>query len=82
MKPPPFILVPDNIPRDTIKCLELLLSQARSGQIIGLAYVAMLKKRAYVVNVAGEAHRNPTFARGCVHALDDELGRHVRGGDS
>jgi hypothetical protein len=39
----------------------------------------MMKRRSYVVNTAGEAHRNPTFARGMVAALDDELGKRMGG---
>jgi hypothetical protein len=78
MRKNPFGLVPNDVSSDTVKCLETLLEQARRGQVLGLAYAAMLRKRAYVVNAAGEAHRNPTFARGCVQALDDELGRRIR----
>lgn len=76
---PPFRLVPDAISKDTIKCLEQLLGAAREGHVIGLAYAAMLKRREYIVNTAGEAHRNPTFARGMVSALDDQLGGEVKG---
>lgn len=79
---PPFVLVPDTVSHDTIECLELLLAQARRGQVIGLAYAAMLKKRAYITNTAGEAHRNPTFSRGMIATLDDQLSSSVRGGHS
>ena len=75
----PYHLVPDTISKDTVKCLEQLLRAARQGQVIGLAYAAMLKRREYIVNSAGEAHRNPTFARGMVSALDDQLGDQVKG---
>lgn len=75
----PYRLVPDTISTDTVECLEQLLDEARSGRVIGLAYVAMMKKREYIVNTAGEAHRNPTFARGMVLALDDQLSLKVRG---
>lgn len=75
----PFQLVPDTISTDTVECLEQLLDGARRGQIIGMAYAVMLKKREYIVNTAGEAHRNPTFARGMVCALNDDLGTKVRG---
>jgi hypothetical protein len=77
----PFRLIPDAVSTDTVECLELLLSKARRGEVIGLAYGAMLRKRAYVVNTAGEAHRNPTFSRGMVAALDDQLSRRVHGPD-
>lgn len=76
---PPFQLVQDTISRDTVECLEDLLAQARRGQVIGLAYVAMMKKREFIVNTAGEAYRNPTFTRGMVSALDDQLGERVKG---
>jgi hypothetical protein len=78
---PPFILLPDTISTDTVKCLETLLRHARKGEVIGLAFAAALKRRAYVTNTAGECHRNPTFARGMLAALDDKLAMRVRGGD-
>jgi glycerol uptake facilitator-like aquaporin len=77
----PFRLIPDAISTDTVECLELLLSEAKRGEVIGLAFGAMLRRRAYVVNTAGEAHRNPTFTRGMVAALDDQLSRRVHGPD-
>jgi hypothetical protein len=73
-----YHLVPDAISRDTVLCLETLLEHAKRGEVIGLAFAAMLKRHAYIVNSAGEAHRNPTFARGMIAALDDELGTRVR----
>lgn len=77
---PPFILVPDTISNDTVQCLEQLLKAARAGELIGLVYAGMLKKRGYIVNSAGEAHRNPTFSRGMLASLDDQLSTRVRGG--
>jgi hypothetical protein len=79
MRAPPFQLAADTISKDTVECLEQLLAAARKGQVIGLAFVAMMKRRSYVVNTAGEAHRNPTFARGMVSSLDDELSIRVKG---
>lgn len=77
---PPFFLIPDTLSNDTITCLETLLSHARRGEVIGIAFAAMLKKRTYITNTAGECHRNPTFARGMVAALDDQLSGRIRGG--
>lgn len=76
----PFILVPDTISNDTVQALEQLLVAARKGDVIGVAFAAMLKKRGYIVNTSGEAHRNPTFTRGMVAALDDQLSGRIRGG--
>lgn len=78
---PPFVLVPDTVSNDTVECLQTLLDQARRGEIIGLAYTAVLKRRGYIANTAGEAHRNPTFSRGMVAALDDQLALRIRGGN-
>ena len=80
MSQPPFILVPDRVSHNTVECLKLLLQQARKGEVIGIAYAAMLKKKAYIVNTAGEAHESPTFTRGMVSALDDQLAGRIRGG--
>lgn len=64
-------LVPAAVSQDTIDCLTELLDLARRGELIGVAFCAMYRRRKYVVDAAGEPHRNPTFARGMVAALDD-----------
>lgn len=78
----PFVLMPDTVSHDTVECLELLLQQARHGEVIGIAFAVMLKRRTFIVNAAGEAHRNPTFSRGMIAALDDQLATRIRGGNS
>lgn len=77
----PFILVQDTVSNDTVECLKMLLRQARNGEVIGIAYAAMLRQRSYIVNTAGEAHDSPTFTRGMVAALDDKLSERIRGGN-
>jgi hypothetical protein len=78
-KAPVLRLVPDAVSMDTIACLNLLLRRAHRGEVIGLAYCAMLKQRAYIVDTAGVAHDSPTFARGMVAALDDSLSAKIGG---
>lgn len=78
----PYSLVPDTVSTDTVRCLQTLLRRAKAGEVIGLAYCAMLKQRYYIVNTAGVAHDSPTFARGMVAALDDQLSESVRRGTS
>lgn len=68
-----YTLVRDTVSRDTVEALEQLLEAAREGQIVGLAFGAMLRRKRYLVNCAGEACRDPTTARGMICALDDEL---------
>ena len=75
----PFSLVPDKISHDTMDCLQALAAQAKSGDVIGIAYAVMYRERSYIVNTAGELHRNPAFARGVVAVLDDELSRMIWG---
>lgn len=61
--------------------LVKLLEQAHTGALIGIAFVAMCgdDKGGYYVNTIGEAESCPTYARGCVAALDDHLKDMVRG---
>jgi hypothetical protein len=69
----PSALLHDRISRDTVQALETLLEGAKRGQVVGAIFGVMLKRRKYLVNVAGEAVRDPTFARGMVGAIEDEL---------
>jgi hypothetical protein len=75
---PPFKLAPDELSNDTTTAIRQLLGMAERGDLIGIVFGGILRQRRYFVNTAGEAHRNPTFARGIVAALDDELGQRMR----
>jgi hypothetical protein len=79
---PPFVLVADTVSNNTEQALRELLTLAERGELIGLAFAGILKRRQFFVDVAGEAYRNPVFARGCVSALDDQLGQRMRGGSA
>lgn len=68
-----FQLVPERTPPDVAELLEELCEQAKRGDLIGIAFCAMYRRREYVVDTAGECRRNPTFTRGMVRALDDRL---------
>lgn len=70
---PPFRLAEGRISAETISALEELLAQARSGQLIGIAFAGMWRERQYFADAAGECRRNPTFTRGMIQALDDRL---------
>lgn len=78
MRAPFTLSTVEGVSRDTVECLRALLQQAEKGEVIGVAYAAMHKKRRYTVHTCGEAHRNPTFCRGMLAALDDELGYRVK----
>lgn len=70
---PPFRLVPDTLSDDTVECLRQLLAEAERGNVMGLAFVALVRDRRFIRNVAGECARNPLYTRGLVAALDDHL---------
>lgn len=75
---PPFRLVHQDLSHETVQALEHLLREAQRGRIIGVAFVAMTKRREYLADTTGEAFRNPTFARGMLASLDDHLAELVR----
>ena len=64
---------------DAIAALEQLLAEAKAGRVIGLAYVVMRQGYDYDVGAAGETRRSPTFTRGMLCLLDDELAKLIRG---
>ena len=77
----PMHLVKDEISRDVVKALETLLQGAKDGQITGIAFACSLKRNRYLTNVAGFCFKNPTFTRGMVASLSDELAGLVHGSD-
>lgn len=73
----PYRLVPDTISHDVVEALEVLLNGAKNGDVTGIAFAVTLKQNRYITNVAGMCWKNPTFARGMVASLSDQLGRLV-----
>jgi hypothetical protein len=72
-------LVRDHVSRDLLQTCVQLLEAVKEGHITGLAFGCVMKGKRYFVNVSGSLAKDPTFARGVVAALDDELGRMVQG---
>lgn len=77
----PYKLVKDYISHDLVEALETLLQGARTGEVTGIAFAAVLRQRRYITNVAGWCFNNPTFTRGAVCSLDDELNGMINGRD-
>lgn len=77
----PYRLVPDNISRDTVEALTVLLEGAKAGEITGIAYACTMRRMRYITNVAGLCYKEPTFTRGMVASLNDELATLVHGID-
>ena len=64
-----FTIVPSKVSHETIEALRYLLHEAERGELIGIAYTAMLKRRFVIMDSAGEAYRNPIFALGMLGML-------------
>lgn len=69
----PYRLVPDTISHDTVEALTVLLEGAKAGEITGIAFACTLRKMHYITNVAGVCYKQPTFARGMVAFLSDQI---------
>lgn len=63
---------------DTARAVDYLKQEITAGRIVGLAWVAIHPGQEYTVDFAGEARRVPTFARGTLNDLDDQLAHLVR----
>lgn len=74
-----YQLIHESISSDTVEALEQLLDGAKRGEVIGIAYALMLKRRRFMIDCAGEACQSPLLARGAVAVLDDHLGEMIRG---
>jgi hypothetical protein len=75
---PPYRLIDETFSDDTIEALRELLQFAEAGEVVGIAFAAMFKRRKFVTDAAGECRRNPVFTRGMVAALDDCLAERMR----
>lgn len=54
-----------------VEALEKILEQAKRGEVIGIAYAVMYKKRYCAVDTTGQANRSPSSRE--VAALDDYI---------
>lgn len=68
-------LVHDEISRDLAAAMRKIADMTEQRIIVGAVFGLALRGpgRRYHVNVAGTLARDPTFARGVVASLDDEL---------
>lgn len=64
-----FRLVQDDFSYDTIEAVERLHEDARSGKLIGLAFVGIYRGQEYICNVAGFAYEQNTTAMSMVRML-------------
>lgn len=64
-----FRLVQDHLSDDTIEALNSLQADAKNGNLIGLAFVAVYKGGDYIPDTAGWARENNSTAIGLARVL-------------
>ena len=74
-------LVPEAPQKDVIDLLRNLLAHAEAGSITGIALGCVLKGNRYITDVAGYCATHPTFTRGMISSLSDELGARIHQSD-
>lgn len=62
-----------------IEAVDQISQGVKDGNVVGIAFVLVMRRRRFMVNCAGVAAQNPSDTRGMVCALDDELMRMVQG---
>ncbi len=60
--------------QETIDALTALLAEARSGAVVGLAYVAVHKEDEFTADVLGTAKTSPVLTIGMLQILERRLG--------
>lgn len=75
----PFRLVsPDEWQsHETVQCLRELLREAEAGELIGVAWVSMYRRRVWDRRSCGEAHRNPAWTVGMLQAYSVKLSNDI-----
>jgi len=74
-------LVGQSISRDAEECAEELLRRIRRGEVLGIAFTALMPQRRFFTGVCGECVDDPHGVRSGLLSLDDELRDIIRGGD-
>lgn len=68
-----LIDLPTPVSEETVRVLEELLEEARSGRVRGIAFVALEARGAYTAHATGLAALDPTRTRGTLFALAAKL---------
>jgi hypothetical protein len=66
------LVPPSTAQAEMVAALETLLRQAKDGDLIGIA-AALLYRNGHSGKIVGEAWEHPTFVRGMLCNLDDQL---------
>lgn len=70
----PVLTLVESCPNlDTVRELEMLLRQAKEGEVIGIAYVAMYRGYQYEADIVGESRKVPALCHGMLRWLARKL---------
>ncbi len=69
----PHGLVREFISKETIQCAQHLHDGSEAGVVIGAVIGYLYTRRRYGIAICGEAQADPTWARGVLGAIEDEL---------
>lgn len=68
-------LVPRPVSEDALQAAQELISDILSGRTVGFAIVAMQDAKHYTVDIVGACRDAPTFTRGMILSLSDEIAK-------
>lgn len=60
---------------ETLELLATALAAAMRGEVVGVALIMLHPGRDYSIDIAGMVREDPTFCRGMVQKLNDELSK-------
>lgn len=60
-------------PGELVHCLELLLKNARSGRLVGIAFIGLTEGNGFIADACGDARKHPEETRVLVPKLDAKL---------
>jgi hypothetical protein len=72
-KPPLLTAVSPKVSTETVQAMRRKVAESERGDLIGIAFVALYSGHEYEVEVVGETRLAPTFTRGMLCLLDDQL---------
>ncbi len=71
-------LVRPTVSQETVDALKDLLHAAERGEVVGIAFTAMLRRDDWYADAVGEARRIPVLTRGMLLELSDAISPHKR----
>jgi hypothetical protein len=75
---PKMVGVGEHRSRDTVEALSGLLEDAKRGDVLGIAFTAILKRRRMSYGITGEAYEDAILTLGQIQVLAMALQERIR----